>query len=34
MKEVQGGVEEENIIEVDHEMSFIDEVRKDGIHKD
>src|SRR6267154_3605376 len=33
MKELQGGVEEENIIEVDNEMSFIDKVRKDGIHK-
>src|SRR5882762_7253320 len=33
MKEVQGGVEKENIIEVDNEMSFVDKVRKDGIHK-
>ena len=33
MKEVQGGVEEENIVEIDNEMTFIDKVRKDGIHK-
>src|SRR6267154_2551850 len=33
MKELQGGVEEENIIKVDNEMAFIDKVRKDGVHK-
>src|SRR5882762_5540340 len=33
MKELQGGVEEENIIEVDNKMAFIDKVGKDGIHK-
>src|SRR5882762_5548602 len=33
MKEVQGGMEEENIIEVDDEMAFIDKIGKDGIHK-
>jgi hypothetical protein len=33
MKELQGGMEEENIIEVDNEMAFIDKVGKDGVHK-
>jgi hypothetical protein len=33
MKEVQGGMEEENIIKVDNEMAFIDKVGKDGVHK-
>jgi len=30
MKAVQGGMEEENIIEVDNEMAFVDKVGKDG----
>src|SRR5712672_3260826 len=33
VKEWQGGVEEENIIEVDNKMAFIDKVGEDGVHK-
>jgi hypothetical protein len=33
VEELQGGVEEKNIIEVDDEVSFIDKVGKDGVHK-
>ena len=33
VKEWQGGVEEENIIEVDDKMAFIDKVGEDGVHK-
>jgi hypothetical protein len=33
MKELEGGVEEENIIKVDNKMTFIDKVREDGVHK-
>src|SRR5712672_3385440 len=33
VKEWQGGVEEENIIEVDDEMAFIDKIQEDGVHK-
>jgi hypothetical protein len=34
MKELQGGMEEENIIEVDNKMAFIDKVGKDEFIKD